>query len=187
MCVCLGDAKWHFFPLCSNSSFHSPALFCRFFPIFVRWFFVNHWDFPVSIVAPKRILEQSFFLLFLSLFSFVFLCFSLSRCVCVIRPLFFVSLSLSIYLFFPSYRFSLPLSLSLSLCLLLYFSLLSMIKKTSWANSHPKKREAKTEYTKSFRQTVLEKSYIFLSVIHTITTGWVLFYSCWFRFYYHCP
>ena len=139
VCVCVwGMKKGIFSPLCSNSSFHSPALFFRFFPIFVRWFFVNHWDFPVSIVAPKRILEQSFFLLFLSLFSFVFLYVSLSLslsrcvCVCVIRPLFsFLFLSLSISSFLLTVSLFLSLSLSLSLCLLLYFSLLTMIKKTS--------------------------------------------------------
>ena len=37
-----------------------------------------------------------------------------------------------------------------------------MIKKTSWANNHPTKREAKTEFTKSFKQTEMEKAHIFL-------------------------
>ena len=104
-----------------------------------RTFFVNHLDFPVSIVAPKGILEiifpffLSFFLflslsLCLSLSLFLFLSFSLCACVCVFRPLFLFfhpfcfSLSLSHSL--PISFFRLSVSLSLPLCLLLYFSLL---------------------------------------------------------------
>ena len=120
--VCLGDEKWQLFSLCSNSSFHSLGLFfvLFFFQAFERSFFVNHLDFPVSIVAPKRFLEQSFFFSFShSLSLSVSLYCSVCVCVCVC-----VSSSLSSVLFLSH---SLPISfsrlcVSLSLSLPLFFS-----------------------------------------------------------------
>ena len=121
VCVCLGDEKWQLFSLCSNSSFHLLGFFVFLFQAFERSFFGTHLDFPVSIVASRRILEQSFclsFFLSLYLFFFLSLCVCLYECGCVYfsSSFLFLSLILSLSPF--------SVSLSLSLCLLLYFSLL---------------------------------------------------------------
>ena len=131
---------------------------CFLFFISSLWTIVNHLDFRVSTVAPKRISEQSFFF---SLSLSVFLSLALCVCMCVFRPLFS---------FLRCFSHSLPISFSrlpfLFLSPFVYLSIFLfsnlMIKKTSWAISHPTKREAKTEYTKSFKQAELEKLNFFL-------------------------
>ena len=138
--VSLGDEKWQLFSLCSNSSFHS---FVFKFQAFERSLFVNHLDFPNSIVAPKRNLEQSVFFFFFTFFSLsLFLSFSLFLslalcvfvCVCVCVSVLFLfsqfcfSLSFSPYLLLPSFRFSFPLS-SVYFSIFLFSNL--MIKITS--------------------------------------------------------
>ena len=47
VCVCLGDGKWQCL-----------LVFFVFFSNLLKMFFETHWDFPISFVAPKRILEQ---------------------------------------------------------------------------------------------------------------------------------
>ena len=170
MCVCVGgclrdeNGNCFLFVAILVSIRLVDSLF--FFSSLNDGFFVNHWDFPVSIVDLKLILEQSFFLLSFS-FSlclfFLSLCFflSLSRamCLCISSSLFFLippSLFFSLYLLFPSFRFS------LSLCLRIYISLLKFNdQENQLSNLSPQETECQNRMHQDL-QTELEKSNSFL-------------------------
>ena len=163
--------------------------FLCFFQIFERWIFVKTTGIFPLILLPqtkfRAILHPtlSFFLSFLS-FSLSFpvsLSLSLSLSLSSV-PFFLLSLSLAIYLLFPFFCFSLFLSLSLSLSLSLFPFFTSLFFSSQILSSRKPVEQIVTlikgrpkQNTPRASNRLNLKNQTAFSVLHRITTSWVLF------------